>query len=209
MNRSTPNRGLALSATALALALVAVIAFVAGGTLGRAGDPGSSPAPSDKPSPTPVVTPAPSADPTPDPTPTPTPTPEPSDDPGDGFIRVPLNTGDNHDVTVIIDDRTGTITNAASGNPGDGMSVRWKDMKVENLGPNVLQLTWVGLPFDGDTHVFLYPEGGEFDLLVAQPLPPENSDALGFDRVLILTFDRPVSADDLTWIIQDGIDTEG
>jgi hypothetical protein len=42
---------------------------------------------------------------------------------------------------------------------------------------------------------------------MVQPGPPADSDAIGFDRVLNLTFDRPVSADDVLPTIQESLDT--
>lgn len=36
-----------------------------------------------------------------------------------------------------------------------------------------------------------------------QPAPPSNSDAMGHDRILVLTFDEPVSADDVVYSFQE------
>ena len=188
-------RGRALPAAALLIALVAVVAVVASGALGRAADPGN---------PTPSA--PPSAEPTPKPTPTPT--PEPSEMP-DGIFNLDLNTVDDHDVKIVVDDRTGTVVDVTSGNAGDGMSVRWLDMKVENLDAETLRLTWVGLPRDETVRLFVIEEQGQVKLAFVQAAPPNNSDALGFDRIVVLKFDAPVRAEDVTWSMQEGLDTFG
>lgn len=185
-------RGRALPAAALLIALVAVIAVVASGALGRAGDP----------SPSPSV--PPSATPTPKPTTSPTPTPSPTPD---GIFNLDLDTVDDHDVTIVVDDRTGTVVDATSGNARDGMSVRWFDMKVENVDAQTLRLTWVGLPRDETVRLFVIEEQGKVKLAFVQAAPPINSDAMGYDRVLVLKFDAPVRAADVTWSMQEGLDT--
>ena len=186
-------RGRALPAAALLIALVAVIAVVASGALGRAGDPG-----------TPTPTAPPSAAPTPKPTPSAT--PEPSETP-DGIFNLDLDTVDDHDVKIVVDDRTGTVVEVTSGNAGDGMSVRWFDMKVENLDAETLRLTWVGLPRDEVVRLFVIEENGKVKLAFVQAAPPANSDALGFDRIVVLKFDAPIGAEDVTWSMQEGVDT--
>lgn len=191
-------RGRALPAAALLIALVAVIAVVASGALGRAGDPG-----------TPTPSAPPSAKPTPKPTPTPTPTPEPSETPADGIFNFDLDTVDDHDVTIVVDDRTGTVVEVSSGNPRDGMSVRWFDMIVENVDANTLRLTWVGLPVDETVRLFVFEVDAKLKLVFAQAAPPVNSDAMGFDRIVVLKFDAPVRAEDVTWSMQEGVDTPG
>lgn len=156
---SNSLRGRALPAAALLFALVAVVAVVASGALGRAGDSGR---------------PTPSAPPSAAPTPTPTPTPEPSETPADGIFNLDLDTVDDHDVTIVVDDRTGTVVEVSSGSPRDGMSVRWFDMLVENIDANTLRLTWVGLPVDETVRVFVSRDDGKVRLLFAQAAPPST-----------------------------------
>jgi hypothetical protein len=184
-------RGGALPAAALLFALVAIVAVVASGALGRAGDPGPSP----------------SAQPSVAPTRTPTPTHEPTETPPDGIFTVDLNTVDDHDVSIIVDDRTGTVVEVTSGNAGDGMSVRWFDMKVENLDAETLRLTWVGLPRDEAVRLFVFEENGKLKLTFVQAAPPSNSDALGIERIVVLKFDAPIRAEDVVWSMQEGVDT--
>lgn len=188
-------RGRVLPAVALLIALVAVVAVVASGALSRAGDPGR-PGPSAPPSAAPT------------PKPTPTPTPEPNETP-DGIFNLDLDTVDDHDVTIVVDDTTGTVVKVSSGSPRDGMSVRWFDMLVENLDATTLRLTWVGLPVDETVRLFVSEEDGKLRLQFAQAAPPINSDAMGYDRILVVKFDGPVSADDVTWSMQEGFNTAG
>lgn len=189
-------RGRALPAAALLIALVAVVALVGGCALDGSGGSGS-PTPSAPPSGSPTSTPKPA----------PSPTPEPSNPPADGFFTVDLNTVDDHDVQIVVDDRTGTVVDVSSGNAGDGMSVRWFDMKVENLDAETLRLTWVGLPVDEAVRLFVTDNDGKLRLTFVQAAPPINSDAIGFDRIVVLKFDAPVRAEDVLWSMQEGLDT--
>src|SRR5215203_3687396 len=134
MDRSISRSGIAAIAS---IALLLVLAVLATGVMGRT----SSPAPSDPPAsdaPTPVATPASSQVPTPAPTPTPA--------PSDGF-RFDLDVVTPHDVSVELEDDSGTVIDARSGSAGDGMSVRWFDSIVTGSGDTIL-ITWVGLPQD-------------------------------------------------------------
>ncbi len=186
MNRSRNLSRVALPVAAL-FAVLAVLVVVAGGALGRAADP--SPTPSDRPSTPPSVAPsAPSS---------PQPTVEPTDDPADGPITVDLDNLTDHDVSVVIDDETGILDGAVSGKPGDGMSVRWFDVKVENLDSTTLRVVWVGLPRDEQVQLSISEDDGTYRLGLVQAAPPANSDALGYDRILVLRFDTDVNADDV------------
>lgn len=143
---------------------------------------------------------APPADPPGGPTPsapaTPIPTVAPSPSP-DGDFVVDLDIATDHDVKVIVDDRGGLITGVSSGRAGDGMSVRWGDVEVVNVDADTLRVTWVGLPVDAEIGLAVTEDGSGYRLVLEQPAPPADSDALGFDRVIVLDFDGPVSADDV------------
>lgn len=175
------------------LAIVAVMILVAGGVLGRGTDPAPDP------SPTPSV--APSVQ--PGATPSPSPTLKPTDGPSDGPFKVDLQNLTDHDVAVVIDDETGTLTGAASGVPGDGMSVRWFDALVENLDAETVRVTWVGLPRDEELTLAISAEDGKYRLVLVQAAPPANSDAVGFDRILDLQFESPVSASDVVVTVEE------
>jgi hypothetical protein len=187
MNRSRSIRALGLPGAALILALVAVLAVVVGGALGRGNEP-TSPQPTDRPS----------AAPTAGPTAKPTiaPVPSPSDAPADGG-KIDLKNLTDHDVSVVIKDDTGSLVEAESGNPGDGMSVRWSTAEVENLDDSTLRLIWVGLPVDDVVDLSISSTDGAYRLHLVQAAPYPYTDAVGYDRILVLRFDGPVSAEDV------------
>jgi hypothetical protein len=188
MHRSRPRGAGPIAGTLLVLALLLVAA--ACGSAGAA-----APSPSQVP-----ATPAPSGLPTSGPSAAPTdapseaPTEAPSEAP-DGAID--LDTADGHDVSVVVIDDGGVLSGVASGRAGDGMSVRWGDVEVENLDEDTLRVTWAGLPVDAEVRLDVAAKGGGYVLAFTQPAPPENSDALGFDRVLVLDFEVPVDAGDV------------
>ena len=182
MNRSSfPSRN--SLPVAVVLAMSAVLVIVAGGVFGRGLDP--SPAPSDAP-PNPPSMPS-----------SPQPTVVPTDDPADGPIILDLDNLTDHDVSVVIDDSTGNLDGAVSGQPGDGMSVRWLDVKVENLDSKTLRVVWVGLPRDKQVQLSIAGDDGSYRLDFVQAAPPANSDSVGYDRILVLGFDTDVAADDV------------
>lgn len=132
-----------------------------------------------------------------------TPTIAPSEQPAGGDIAVPLKNLTNDDVSIVIDDATGTLEVASSGTPGDGMSVRWFDVKVENVDADTLRVVWVGLPRDETVGLAITEKDGAINLAFTQDAPPANSDALGFDRVLELSFDQPVRSEDVTTSVEE------
>ena len=202
MNRSTNASRVALPVAAL-FAVLAVLVVVAGGALGRSADP--SPTPSDLPSTPPSAAPSsPSS-----PQPTVDPTAQPTDDPADGPITVDLDNLTDHDVSVVIDDETGILDGAVSGKPGDGMSVRWFDVKVENLDSSTLRVVWVGLPRDEQVHLSISEDDGTFRLGFVQAAPPANSDAVGYDRILVLRFATDVNGDDVEVTFEEAAASAG
>ena len=132
--------------------------------------------------------------------------PGPIASPSDGADgkTVKLDIAPDKDVFVTVDDQAGVITDVKTGHAGDGMSVAWHEMKVENLGPSTLQLTWIGF---ADTERLVVTKGerdGTFDLTLIEVNPPNVIDATGYDRVLVLEFAVPVNADDITYSIDNG-----
>ena len=89
------------------------------------------------------------------------------------------------------------------------MSVRWFDVKVENLDAETVRVIWVGLPRDEELTMAISGEEGWYRLLLVQAAPPANSDALGFDRILDLRFDAPVSAADVDVTIEEAPTSDG
>ena len=140
--------------------------------------------------------------------PTTPPSQEPSDPPADGPAKITLENLTNHDVSVEIDDQTGSILKAESGTPGDGMSVRWFDVKVENIDADTLRIVWVGLPRDELVKLGVSYVDGKLRLRFVQDGPPANSDATGYDRILELSFDAPIRAEDVLTSVQESLDTQ-
>jgi hypothetical protein len=191
---SAPRDRRNLAGVAFVIALVAIIAVACTGAA-------ASPSPS--PSSPPVVSPS------PDPSvePSPQPSPDPSEAPGD--LVVDLDTLARHDVSVVIDDQIGVVVDASSGEPGDGMSVRWFDALVESLGPQTIGVTWVGLPVDEFVGLQITEYEGGIRLHFDESNPPLYSDAVGFDRVLVLEFDESVSPADVVVTFEGGPENEG
>jgi len=179
--------------------LAAVIAFTAFGGGGGTDDPVLPP----------VVSPSPSAPSTPVPAPDETPAPTPDPDQGsDGMpIKVDLQNATGADVYVDIVDSTGLLAEARSGTPGDGMSV--EGLVAENIDATTLKLTWTDFPIDNALALYIDEHEGGIRLLLVQPGPTGTTDAMGFDRELILSFSEPVSADQVETIIVEGLDTPG
>jgi hypothetical protein len=173
------------------MALSVVVVFAADAAYGHRPAPTS---PADLPIATPVATPtiAPAR-----------PTAVPSGSPTAGDIAVPLKNLTGDDVSVVIDDKTGTLDVASSGTPGDGMSVRWFDVKVENIDADTLRVVWVGLPRDEIVELAITQADGTIRLAFVQDAPPANSDALGFDRVLELSFEGPVRSEDVVTTVAE------
>ena len=176
------NTGRAAIAGIAAVTLAVVVGAVALGA-GRA--PSSAPMPSLSPTPSPAPT-GPVA-----------PTPAPTSDPSDGPTVIVLDTIDEHDPQVVVDDQTGTLADVRSGHAGDGMSTRWNTAIVDQVDPKTIRVTWVGFPGDEVAALTIVERAGSVVLEFDQNAPPANSDALGADRVLVLAFDGAVDADDV------------
>ena len=87
------------------------------------------------------------------------------------------------------------------------MSVRWFDLKVENVDSSTLRLTWMGFAADDESVLNVGENDGRVQLALSVAGPPPNSDATGYDRVLILAFDHDVDAAEVTSTVQEGFDT--
>ena len=124
LDRDRSAQIILLAPIAAGIVLAAFVALTAfGGGRGSGSDGVVAPLPTPRPS-TPVATPAPSEDPAPSPSEAPVTTPEPEDGGSDAMpIKVDLDNATGADVYVDIADRSGLLVDAASGTPGDGMSV--------------------------------------------------------------------------------------
>jgi hypothetical protein len=189
-----------LAAIAAGAALVAVVAFAAvGGGRGDGNGQGGIAAP-----------PATATPPAPSKAPTPKPTAEPTDDGSDAMpIRVDIETVAGGDVYVDIVDSTGYLVGAKSGTPAEGQSVGQYTLEVENLDASTLKLSWVDYPIENALTLYIDEHDGAIRLLLIQPAPTGPTDAIALDRELILSFSRPISADQVESFLQEGLDTPG
>ena len=191
MNRSSSLRGV----VAVAIALVAILAVVAGGAFGRGNDGDKDPAATPKPSVPPTASPSAPV------------TPAPSDDLGDGRITIDLDVATPHDVAVDIKDDTGWLVDATSGQASDGMSVRWYEIGLENIDDSTVRVTWVGFPQDEVAKLRVYVLDGKVALTLVSDGPPPNSDGLGYDRVVDLAFDQAIDVEDILVSVRSSDDT--
>jgi hypothetical protein len=205
MPRSSRSRpGLAAPNLLIAAAALVALVAIAGCSLGVvAAGPSGSPG-----TPTPVVTPdaplptavpngptgvPPTGVPQPSTPPSPLVPSTPQPDGVDGIV-IPLDVFLPDDVQLAISDREGLIQQAATGQAGDGMSVRWGQAVVRNTGPRTLEVTWTGIPRDELVTLVARSDGDRVLLRFGQEAPPANSDAMGADRVVVLTFAEPIDA---------------
>lgn len=178
--------------------LVALVALIALQGCGGGGTGGSA-SPTDPPISTPTL----------EPTAQPTlaPTAEPSAGPvspaPDGTLVIDLVNATDHELTARIVDESSILESAVSGLPGDGMSTRWHEALVVNVDDRTLRLTWVGLPQDDVVEVSIAGTADDLEIHLVQKGPPPNSDALGFDRVIELTFSELVRSEAVTTTIED------
>ena len=192
-----------LAAIAAGVALVAVVAFAA--VVGGRGDGNGQVGVAAPPAPA-----RPSATPSPTKAPTPKPTAEPTDDGSDAMpIRVDIESVAGGDVYVDIVDSTGYLVGAKSGTPAEGQSVGQYTLVVENLDATTLKLSWVDFPIENALALYIDEHDGAMRLLLIQPAPTGPTDAIALDRELILSFSRPISADQVESFLQEGLDTPG
>lgn len=189
----------------ITLSLLSVVAVAAlGACSGTAvGDALASREPFDSPSPRVVSTPAAPATATPTPAATLAASAPPS---AGGPLSVVLATATGHRVTIDILDESGHVVAARSGQPGDGASVPFGTVVAENVDARTVRLTWSDTP--GDAKLGLYVDEAVDVVLVIRPERPAG-DAIAFDRVLVVEFDRPVDAASLRLGTQEGLDTAG
>lgn len=204
MSRSTTSR--TVPAILAAIVLLSALAIGATGVFGRTVTP--APDPSTPPTVEPSVPPTTPPSMLPTAQPTNAPSDDPSRPPANGIFDVDLDNLTGHDVSVVVDDETGSVVEVTSGRAGDGMSVRWFDLKVENIDAETLRLVWVGLPRDEVVRLGISRVDGMVRLRFVQDGPPANSDAVGFDRVLNITLVEPVRAEDVLASIQESLDTQ-
>ena len=213
MKRTSTTAGINAPSVAIVIAALAAVVAVGGCALGVVGARAGA-----QPSPVPVVAPAPTAVPVvpaPPSLPAGAPQPTPASDPTvpvtpavdgvDGAI-IPLDVFLGHDVRLAVSDPEGLVTQVATGQAADGMSVGWWQASVRNLGPQTIEVVWEGLPQDEILTLVVRSDGDKVRLRFGQAAPPAYSDAMGADRVVVLTFAEPVDAAD---VITDVMSVDG
>ena len=193
MNPSHPaRRGQVQPVLAVALGAIAVVGIVAVVLVSRPSAP-AGPTASDRPS----------ASPSSAPSPTPVPAATPSSGPSAGIGSVDLRNATGHRVTLQVHDQTGALAGVVSGTPGDGMSAQWHKALVENVDDDTIRVTWAGLPQDDTLDLGVAIVDGAYQVTIVQAGPVPDSDAMGEDRVIALTFDGPVRAGDVVVQVLD------
>jgi hypothetical protein len=219
-----------VSVMAVAIGLVSIVALGGFGGRGAVGGvvvpppASSSPIPTASDEPTATAKPSATAAPTARPTrpavsaapatPVPPRSPRPTSTPEAGGrdampITVDLTNATGAAVYVDIADHTGLLVDAASGAPGDGASVEGYTLAATNVDARTLKLTWIDFPIDNGLSLYIDRINGHLRLLLIQPEPTGTTDAIGFDRELVLTFSQPVSASSVETFLQGGLDTPG
>jgi len=178
------------------VAAVVLVAIVGAVAFAASRQPANIPTPTASPTASPTTSPTTTAAPTSPATPVPA-TPGPTA----VSVGVPpvvvLDTIDDQDPRLSIDDQTGRLVAARSGHAGDGMSVAWNTAKVDQIDPTTVQVTWAGFPGEELAILTIDADGANPVLVFDQKVPYADTDALGADRVLVLTFDGPVAAADV------------
>ncbi len=134
-------------------------------------------------------------------TPSATPTPIRPEISGAPALVVALDTQDESDVRVAVIDQTGLLTGVTSGTPGDGASVEVGAPTVVEADTAGLIVTWAAPPCDSEPTVIL----SETAVRIVQPPCPDPTDAVAFDRVLILQTSDTIDPASLEVVIQDAL----
>jgi hypothetical protein len=145
----------------------------------------------------PLTTPSPSATATPQATSSPSPSATATATPT--TIRVDFVDEVGGKAFIEITDRSGRLVNARSGPENEGPSFTG-DIGVANApgDPATLVLGWVGCPSDTRYVMAIAADGRTMSI----DQPACQGDTLGVARVLVLTFDDPVPASDVTATIR-------
>ena len=151
-----------------------------------------------RPSQSPIVVPSSSAQ-TPSIGPSRSPSPSESS-PAEVARHVDLIVAAGQPASVDITYNGDTLLRAVSGQPGDGVSAATDEILVTNDGPDTLVLTWSGLPCESSYGLEVTPNGR--DLILQRPSCSGDTDAIAFDRVLVLTFSEPVPASQVSTKVQ-------
>ncbi len=120
--------------------------------------------------------------------------------------RVDLDVIGGDRVHVDVVDRSGRLTSARSGPVKDGASVATYTLKVENVDPRTLRLTWVDSPIDNALALYIDRTASGYRFVLVQPEPTGPTDSIVVDRVLVLEFREAIDASTVEAFLQDGLD---
>jgi len=120
---------------------------------------------------------------------------------GGPALYLTLDTADASTVRVAVIDQTGLLTGVASGTPGDGASVAVDAPTVVAADTAGLVVTWAAPPCDSEPTVILSETG----VRIVQPPCLDPTDAVAFDRVLILHTSDTIDPASLEAVIQDAL----
>lgn len=173
----------------LSLALVATVGLVAVGCSGS----GASPSPSEQPASDPPIA-SPSA-----PVDSPSaPVDSPSAPPDGMETIVELDTVGGGPVKALVKDESGSLAGASSGDPAEGVSVDFDDVRVEAIDDDSIRLTWSDYPAPNEYPVLItIGDDGRFSIAITRPEPTGTTDAIALDRELVLDFHVAVPVTDV------------
>jgi hypothetical protein len=105
--------------------------------------------------------------------------------------HVDLKIAAGQPASVDIQDETGLLVEAVSGQPGDGVSVDLDRINVVKETSSRLRLTWSGGPCETDYGLSVQGTADTLSFVLERPAC--EGDAIALDRVLIVTFSEVIT----------------
>jgi hypothetical protein len=128
--------------------------------------------------------------------------------PDGGETIVELETTAPQSSFATILDFTDSLAGASSGQPEEGVSVGWDEVRVESIDDDSIKLTWSDYPIANTYGVqIVIGYDGTFGIQVARPMPTTDTDSIALDRVLVLDFHVAVPLTDVAASIGPSLDT--
>jgi hypothetical protein len=174
---------------AIVIALVGVLALVAGGAVGRDNDV-KPPAPSQRPSAWPTAR------------------PPATSKPPLGYeagVRIPLGTATGETRAVFVTDSTGMLVDAVSGRPREDVSVGARRVVVEQVDARTLRVIWADTAINDDVSLTVSRAGGTLRIDVVRRHGSPDVE-IAHERVVLLMFDTGVAAAGVAATIKGSLD---
>jgi hypothetical protein len=108
-----------------------------------------------------------------------------------------------------LDSSTSSVPASCLSAAPDGASVASDTLVVENVDARTLRLSWVDFPIDNALALYIDRTATGYGFVLIQPEPSDDTDAIAFDRELILRFVDDVSASNVEAFLRGGFDTAG